>query len=193
MIILVDSTSLALLINPDANPPTDPNTGEPVKFAKERIELLIASLTPQDTLVVPTPVLAEVLVKAEDGGPELLQQISDLSRIRIVPFDTKAAIETAYMTREATQAGDKRSGSSQPWQKVKFDRQIVAIARSVGASKIYSDDEDMAKFAKKIGIEVTSTWDLPVPENAENLFTAFGLRSDGKNEAENEGSQPEDR
>jgi hypothetical protein len=58
MIIVVDSTSLALLINPDANPPTDPNTSEPLKFAKERIEFLISSLTANDSLVVPTPVLA---------------------------------------------------------------------------------------------------------------------------------------
>lgn len=191
MIIVVDSTSLALLINPDANPPIDPGTGEPLKFAKERIEFLVSSLTASDSLIVPTPVLAEVLVKAEDGGPELLQQILDLSRIRIAPFDTKAAIEAAYMTREAAESGDKKSGSDQPWQKVKFDRQIIAIARASGALKIYSDDENLAKFAKKIGIEVISTWDLPIPENAENLFTAFGLRSDGKNESSSEAPQPE--
>lgn len=95
------------------------------------------------------------------------------------------------MTREAAEAGDKKSGSEQPWQKVKFDRQIIAIARVVGASKIYSDDENLAKFAKRIGIEVISIWDLPIPENAENLFTASGLRSDGKNEAHNEGSDSE--
>ncbi len=184
MIIVVDSTSLVLLINPDANPPTDPNTSEPLKFAKERVEFLISSLTSRDSLIVPTPVLAEVLVKAENGGPELLQQISDLSRIRIVPFDTKAAIETAYMTREATEAGDKKSGSDQPWQKVKFDRQIIAIARAAGASKIYSDDEDLAKFAKKIGIEVISTWDLPVPAIEEDLLTPLGSDAGGKNQTE---------
>jgi predicted nucleic acid-binding protein len=171
MIIVVDSTSLAFLINPGANPPIDPNTGESLKFAKERVEFMIASLAANDSLAIPTPVLAEVLVKAGDGGPEFREQISDLGKVRILPFDEKAAIETAYMTREAVAAGDKKGGSYQPWQKVKFDRQIIAIARVAGAAKIYSDDAELTKFAKKIGMDVVSTWDLPVPEIKEDLLT----------------------
>jgi predicted nucleic acid-binding protein len=189
MIIVVDSTSLALLINPTASPPKDPSTGDSLKFAKERIELLVASLTANDSLVVPTPVLAEVLVKAEDGAPEVLRQILGSNRVRIAPFDTRAATEIAGMTRAAIEAGDKRAGSDQPWQKVKFDRQIIAIARVAGASKIYSDDKDLANFARVLGIEVVSTWDLPIPESAENLFTASGLGSDGKVDAELEQPQ----
>ncbi len=69
MIVVVDSTALTLLVNPAANPPTDPATGQPVAFARERIEGLLASLSATDTLIIPTPVLAEVLVQAEDGGP----------------------------------------------------------------------------------------------------------------------------
>jgi hypothetical protein len=47
----------------------------------------------------------------------------------VVPFDTLAAIELAVMTRNALAAGDKRAGSKESWAKVKFDRQIAAIAR----------------------------------------------------------------
>ena len=57
----------------------------------------------------------------------------------------------------------KRGGSGSPWAKIRFDRQIVAIARTNGAKRIYSDDKDLAKFATKLGIEVVPTWDLPLP------------------------------
>jgi len=74
-----------------------------------------------------------------------------------------AAVELATMTREAIRAGDKKDGSASPWQKVKIDRQIIAIARSRGATTIYSDDEGLAKFASIVGIEVVQTWSMPLP------------------------------
>jgi len=49
------------------------------------------------------------------------------------------------------------------WAKVKFDRQIVAIAKVTGASIIYSDDEDVAKLAQPVGIEVIALNALPEP------------------------------
>ena len=36
-------------------------------------------------------------------------------------------------------------------------------AKVNGATKLYSDDEDVIKFAGKTGIEVVSTWTLPLP------------------------------
>ena len=48
------------------------------------------------------------------------------------PFGTRAAVEAAAAHREAMLAGDKREGSSASWAKVKFDRQIVAIAKVEG-------------------------------------------------------------
>jgi hypothetical protein len=50
------------------------------------------------------------------------------------------------------------------WAKVKFDRQIVAIAKVVGATVIYSDDKDVATLAKKQGIETIGVADLPLPK-----------------------------
>ena len=170
MILAFDSSTLTLLINPDARPPNDPETGEPLTFSKERIEGLIGSLTASDALLIPTPVLAEVLVEAGDGGPALLEKIQTLARIRIAPFDTRAAVEAAFMEREARALGSKKGASGQPWQKVKFDRQIIAISRVAGADALYSDDEKLSNFAKSVGVEVRSTWDLPVPESNWGLF-----------------------
>ena len=178
MILVVDSSALALLINPAATPPIDPSTGLRVAHARARIEALVAGLGASDAVVVPTPVLAEVLVRAEEGAPGILEQLGGIARVRVRPFDERAAIEVALMTREAIRAGHKSGGSDQPWQKVKFDRQIIAIARVAGATKLYADDGNLARFARLVEMDVVSTWDLPVPEGAENLFTAAGLPPD---------------
>lgn len=180
MILAVDSSALSLLINPAAEPPKDPATGEPLAHARERVLGLIASMTPSDSVVVSTPVLAEVLVKAEEGAPGVLEQLHGQARVRVRPFDERAAVEVALMTRKALAAGDKRGGSDQLWQKVKFDRQIIAVARVAGATRIYADDDGLVAFARALGMDVVSTWDLPIPDGTDNLFTVAGLEADGR-------------
>lgn len=175
MIFAVDSSALALLINPAANPPDDPGTGAATTDVRQRVEFFLHGLTASDTLIIPTPVLAEALVRAEEGGPALLAALGGLARLKVRPFGERAAVETAAMTREALQTGDKRGGSSAPWQKVKVDRQIIAVARVEGVARIYADDTSLVGFAKRLGMDVFSTWDLPVPAREENLFTASGV------------------
>ena len=50
-----------------------------------------------------------------------------------------------------------------PWTKVKFDRQIVAIALVNGASEIISDDPHVKAIGERWGVKVTSVDDLPIP------------------------------
>lgn len=198
MILVVDSTALVLLINPDASPPIDPQTNQPLAMARERIEKLIAELDAKtDVIIVPTPVLAEVLVKAGVGAPEILAQLGALARIRVRPFDERGAIEVAAMTIEAMAAGDKKSGHDQPWQKVKFDRQIIAIARVNGATNLYADDKSLCAFASTLGMSVVSTWQLPTPEAEIDLFTAAGVPmvnpvADGSENLDDREAAPDD-
>lgn len=180
MILVVDSSALALIINPDADPPDDPATGSPLTRVRDRVDLLLSGMEARDTIIVPAPVLAEILVKAGDGAPDVLNGLQGLAKIRIVPFDERAAVETAIMTREALAIGDKRGGSTESWQKVKYDRQIVAIARVHGASRIYADDRGLVGFAKLLGMDVVSSWDLPLVETTEDLFTVAGIEPNGE-------------
>ena len=176
MIVVVDSSALALLVNHDANPPSDPQTGAPLTLARERIEKLVSDMDAKnDVLVVPTPVLAEILVKAGQGAGELMQQLGALARVRIAPFDELAAIELAAMTIEIAAGGDKRGGDNQPWQKVKFDRQIIAIARVAQATLLYADDANLIATARRLEMTAISTWELPVPDVGNDLFTAAGI------------------
>lgn len=170
---VIDATTLAYLITPDGRAPIDPATGEQVSRAKDRIEHLIVQLDREKTtLIVPSPALSEVLVLADDAGPAMLDRISRSSRIKVADFDVRAAVEVAAMTREALRKGDKFDGSDAPWQKVKVDRQIIAIARVNSASVIYSDDRNLAKFAERLGLSVVPLRALPLPEAPEaDLFS----------------------
>jgi len=163
-LILLDATAFALLASPAAKPPTDPATGQPVARVTDRFSLLEAEIQrSKDTIIIPTPALAEVLVGLEDQAPAILQRISRSTWFKIVDFDTRAAVEVAAMTRDALRANDKKAGSTSSWQKVKIDRQIIAIARVMGAKSIYSDDDGVAKFAKQIDLPVVRSWEMPLP------------------------------
>jgi len=64
---------------------------------------------------------------------------------------------------DALKAGDKKSGILAPHNKVKFDRQIVAIAKVENVGTIYSDDQDVKALADRCGIQVVRVEDLPLP------------------------------
>jgi predicted nucleic acid-binding protein len=161
--VVVDSTILLLLFRPDAGVPTDAN-GRPVTDPKERVEFLISELDKAKTrIILPTPALSEVLVRAGTVASQaIVEEINRQAVFRIEPFDTRAAIEVAAMTR-ADLGGKKKRRRDETWAKMKFDRQIVAIAKVCQATTIYSDDRSMRAVAQHAGIAVVGLADLPLP------------------------------
>jgi predicted nucleic acid-binding protein len=161
--VLFDATTLSLLLHPGAKPPKDAK-GNPVERCSERIEHLVRTLDESKTkIIIPTPALSELLVIAGAAGPKYLSEINGRSCFKVSDFDQRAAVEAAAQTRDAIRAGFKRQGSEAPWAKIKFDRQIVAIAKVENVKTIYSDDEDVERYAKAIGIEVKRAESLPLP------------------------------
>ncbi len=75
----------------------------------------------------------------------------------------RAAVELAIMTAKDIKDGDKRAGSTATMAKLKFDRQIVAIAKVNSGSPIYTNDENLIKFANARDVETIALWDLPLP------------------------------
>ena len=130
-----------------------------------RIDYLVETIQKSnERIVVPTPVLSELLVHAGDAGPKYLDIISRSKFFRIAEFGTRAAVEAAVLTREAIAKGDKRGAApGAEWTKVKFDRQIVAIARAEGATTIYTNDSQLARHAEEIGIRAVTRDQLPEP------------------------------
>jgi hypothetical protein len=134
-------------------------------------------------IIVPTPALSEVLIGAGDAAPKYLEIISRSARFKVVPFGERAAVEAAAAHREAIEAGDKKEGGSS-WAKVKFDHQILAIAKVEGADCIYSNDADLVKLGKKHRIPVIPLDGLPEPPEpgAVDQGTMFDLLKDPESE-----------
>lgn len=157
-----DSSVLLLALDPDVNVPTDTKTNKPVEFAAKRVENLIRMCRLRnERIIIPMPVLTEVLVHAGDAWDEY-QDILEKPPFSIASFDKKAAIEAAVLMEKAFQHGKKRNPAVTK-TKIKFDRLIVAIAKAQGAGIIYSDDEDIHKLAEQTGLIARRTSDLPLP------------------------------
>lgn len=167
LMVVLDATFLLLFLRPDAAPPND-QSGHPISHGAERVAYLIRQLDESKAkVVIPTPALSEALVRPGiEAAEKYVERLQKMSVFRIYPFDTKAAMEVAAMARAELVMGRKRGNSDAPWQKVKYDRQIVAIAKVVRASTIYSDDRHVRTIARKAGIEVVRLADLPLPPHA---------------------------
>ena len=149
-----------------------PNVPASVSQAKERVEHLINELhTHSKKIIIPTPVITELLVHAGSAGPQYLTEITKSVRFKVAPFDTRAAVEAAALLSAAIKGGKKKGGSgTSSWGKTKFDHQIVAVAKVEAVGTIYSDDEDIVKLAQKLGIKVVTLADLPLPPSKTPLF-----------------------
>jgi hypothetical protein len=162
--VVIDATNLLLMLRPDTPVPAG-TSGVPLDRPRERIEYLVQQLDKAKTkIIIPTPALSEALVRAGAvATQQIVEQLQKSSVFTIESFDTRAAIEVAAMSREALDSGKKRGKSTSPWAKVKYDRQIVAIAKVNGATTIYSDDGDIKTLGKQAKISVISLAELSLP------------------------------
>lgn len=174
MTVLFDTSTLLLAIDPGAKPPLDPETNQPLEHAKRRVEYLIRTLSKDKAKVlIPAPVLAEVLVHAGSAANDYVQSLQK-SPFRVAPFDTRAAIEWAA-GMEISRSTSKRKAA--PWAKVKFDHQIVAVAKVEDVETIYSDDGDIYTMAKRAGLNVVRSSELPLDPDDKQLH--LRLEEDG--------------
>jgi predicted nucleic acid-binding protein len=145
--------------------------------AHGRVAYLYAQLSKtKEPIVVPTPALAEVLAKARAATAEYIRILTKTAAFRVVPFDTKAAIELSQQFELAAATGDKRGGvpAEVSRHKIKFDRQIISIARATESRVIYSDDPDFKKLVGGKGPEVIDFASLPEPAEDAQLDLGLG-------------------
>ncbi|ATQ69218.1 MULTISPECIES: PIN domain-containing protein [Methylosinus] len=157
MPVIFDTSFLAAMLDPKVQGGGDADIDERLRF------LLSGLDKEREVVIVPTPALSEALIGAGDAAPQYLEILNKSARFRVAPFGERAAVEAAAAHREAIRAGDKKEGSAS-WAKVKFDRQIIAIARVEGVTRIYSNDSDIRRYLAGSGeIEVIKMEDLPSP------------------------------
>ena len=155
--VVFDASMLMLIL--------DDNAKASLPNARERVEYLIDCLSKEnERIVIPTPALSECLVHAGPAGPDYLAIISKRAVFRVASFDERAAVEAAFRTWEARQRGQPKGGSPEIAKaKIKFDRQIVAIAKVEGATAVYADDGNVIAYAREAGMEGYRLADLPEP------------------------------
>ena len=158
----------------------DENTRSSVPRAKERVEYLIDQLSEAgEKIVIPTPALSECLVHAGSAGPEYLAILGNQSCFRIASFDERAAVEAAVKTFEARQRGQPKGGNPDATKtKIKFDRQIIAIATVEGAKAVYSDDSDVRGYAREADMEAYQLADLALPPEDPQKALPFDTEPD---------------
>jgi predicted nucleic acid-binding protein len=183
-VILFDATMLLLAIKPHLiKPPIDEKTEAPVEEVEARVNALIEKIEKDKAhIIIPAPALSEVLIDAGNDIASIMQIIQKNAVFHIEPFDMKAAIELALMTISARKRKDKRSGVHATWAEVKFDYQIVAIAKVNNVTAIYSDDKNLKAFAEKFNIETIKISDLPIPQkDMKDMQEPLGFDKESEN------------
>ena len=154
--VVFDASILLLVLDPATRAP------QGVEFAAKRVEHLMLDLESGQTAIgVPTPVLSEVMVKAGAMYDAYLRTLS-YRHFVVLPFDYHSALEAANaIAADGLRAGAGGSGATRA--KIKFDRQIVAIAKVNGADAIYSDDKSIIRHAHRAGLAARRSADLDMP------------------------------
>jgi len=155
MKVLIDTNALIKLL--------DPRTAVEVS-ARLKGLLQDIDLT-NGQLIIPVQVVGEYTSGADQAGQEVLAKLLGNRRIKVANFDHVAAVECAMMDKVAIASGNKRAPLTREvsWQKVKVDRQIVAIARVLKVDRIISTDGDIPQIAKAVGVPCIAVEDLPLP------------------------------
>jgi predicted nucleic acid-binding protein len=122
LIVAFDASILIYVIDEQAKPPIDSATGKPVDRCHERVRRLLESLQQNAKIVIPTPTLAEVLVRAVKGGPELLRILSSSKHFCLASFDERAAAEFAARQAERIAAGERAPAARREGQIRRPDR-----------------------------------------------------------------------
>lgn len=162
--VVFDAATFLLTVDPSTPAPLDSVTGKTVSQPKERVDYLIKTLEENRTkIIVPTPVISEILVRAGKAGPLYLSIIEKSSAFKIESYDIRAAVEVAYMAQGSKNTGKKKGPSAQTYAKLKYDRQIIAIAKTNNATTIYSDDKNLKSLAETHGLKVIRLAELPLP------------------------------
>lgn len=158
-----DSTTLMFLVQPNAKPPNDPATGEPLTNVSRRIARLIREIeSKSQTIVIPTPALAEVLVIVKGKIDEWIFMLQQSRHFHIAGFDVDAVKTLVHVTQKIHENRVFESQSPFTKAQLKYDRQILAVALAENENTIYSDDQGIKQMERYFDIEVIQTHTLPV-------------------------------
>ncbi len=180
MIVALDTTFLLYIFAPIGHVGTPLDAGgKPLEFAKERVSALVEDWEKTGAkIIVSTPALSEVMVRAgAQAGQSYVAIMNKSKAFKIASFDERAAIEVAIMAGNAVKGHDLKSATAATHAKMKYDRQIVAVACVEGAKVFYTDDGNQRTIATRAGLAVKGLEDCLVP--TVSAQTSLPLNSPG--------------
>lgn len=135
-----------------------------------RLDHLLSLVAKEDgKIIIPMPVFAEYLVGTNEATIAWITALDRKKSIALSPFDKRSAFECAAMDRSAIGSGDKKNGRLDPWQRIKIDRQIIAIAKVNQVDFIVSEDGGLISTAAIIGLPAKAISELTLPESAKQI------------------------
>ncbi|WP_455853178.1 type II toxin-antitoxin system VapC family toxin [Pantoea endophytica] len=143
---------------------TDPRTGDVISDLDRRAQALVDKVDSQGgSVLIPAPVLAEFLVGIDRNLHQTyINLIKSQSCFEVVAFDEIAAIECAQFPDIKDL---KRLMSADTTTKVKFDRQILSIAKAAGVKEVWTHDKGVYNRCAAFGLIAKSLADItPAPE-----------------------------
>lgn len=142
---------------------SNPENGVEISDPVRRVEALMDMVESSGgAIIIPTPVLAEYLVGIDKKDHQThLNMIQRKSCFEIASFDEIAAIECAQMPSIKELKLMMKSDTA---NKVKFDRQIISIAKSLNVDEVWTHDRGVFSRCKEMGMVVKSLADIdPAP------------------------------
>lgn len=103
------------------------------------------------------------MLLASDQWRDYLTLIRRKSVFEIAGFDDPEAIELVEHCLKTGNGKRLRPNRPETWAKLKYDRQIAAIAVTRRVDCIYSTDEDLRKYAQQLKKAYCGLADLPLP------------------------------
>lgn len=155
-VILVDANFIVAYVSPKTNSNDRARIDHFMECAEKA----------KSKIVFPMPAIAEFLVGADLAGVEFLNRLDRKTFLIMADFNRAAAFELAQIDRAALNMGDKKDETIASWQKIKVDRQIVAIGKSLGAALVISGDGSVRNNAVRIGMQGMTIQELELPEAA---------------------------
>lgn len=156
MIVALDANCLVAWASPRATARDD----------RARLEHLLDTVVAEGgKLIIPTPAFAEFLVGVDEAAAAWINTLDRKRSVFVAPFDKRAAFECSLLDKAALGKGDKKGGRKEAWQRIKIDRQIVAVARVNQASLIVTNDTGLRASATTAGISACRIDELPLPDS----------------------------
>lgn len=193
MICLFDAGFIHILFDDKARIARDARGKLIVDHAQDRIDFLVQTISEKkdNKIILPTPALAEFMLLAADRWADYLTIIRRRSIFEIAGFDDPEAVELVEHWRKFGDGKRLKAGTPETWAKLKYDRQIAAIARTRRVERIYSTDADLEKYAEQLGIKYLNLPDLVLPPTSPQQELQFeepdgDIQPSGDGHAENQ-------